>query len=312
MSSHSQVTSTCSVTSLGVASSSLGSCTLDHAGPFLGKNFLVIVDAHSKWLEVIPASTLTSQTTIATLRGIFATHGLPEMLVSDNGPSFVSSEFQEFMQKNGIRHVKCAPYHPASNGLAEGAVQTFKEGLKKVTQGDIQTRLARFLFQYRITPHTTTGIAPAELMLGRRPRSHLDLLHPMLGARVSEHQRHQKDGHDQHAKSRQFAVDNSVYVHNLTQGPRWLPGVITAVRGPLSYTVTLTDGRVVRRHVDHVRKRTDLPARELDDDWVPDQPSSTDTTVPAPTVTSPAPIITGVRRSSRVCAAPDRFDPSTY
>ena len=141
---------------------------IDHAGPFLGKNFLVIVDVHSKWLEVIP---------------IFATHGLPEMLVSDNGPSFVSSEFQEFMQKNGIRHVKCVPYHPASNGLAERAVQTFKEGLKKVTQGDIQTRLARFLFQYRITPHTTTGIAPAELMLGRRPRSHLDL-HPCTASNV--------------------------------------------------------------------------------------------------------------------------------
>ena len=136
---------------------------VDHAGPFVGKNFLVVVDAHSKWLEVIPVSTLTSQTTIVTLRGIFATHGLPEMLVSDNGPSFTSLEFQEFMQKNGIHHVKCAPCHLAS---AERAVQTFKEGLKKVTQGDIQTHLAHFLFQYRLIHHTTTGIAPAELMMG--------------------------------------------------------------------------------------------------------------------------------------------------
>ena len=86
---------------------------IDHARPFLGKNILVVVDAHSKWLEVIPVSTLTSQTTIATLRGIFATHGLLEMSVSDNGPSFASLEFQEFMQKNGIHHVKCAPHHSA-------------------------------------------------------------------------------------------------------------------------------------------------------------------------------------------------------
>ena len=81
-------------------------------------------------------------------------------------------------------------------------MQTFKEGLKKATQGDIQTHLALFLFQYRITPHTTTGIASAELMMGHRPRSHFGLLHPMLGARVLEHQHYQKDDHDQHTKSR--------------------------------------------------------------------------------------------------------------
>ena len=68
----------------------------------------------------------------------------------------------------------------------------------------------------------------------------------------------------------------------------------------------------MQHHVDHVRKRTDLRAKELDDDWIPDQPSSTDTTVAVPTTTSPAPIITELRCSSRVHAAPDRFDPSTY
>ena len=104
---------------------------IDHAGPFLGKQFLVLVDAYSKWLEVVPVPSLTSETTIRTLRGIFATHGLPELIVSDNGPSFTSKEFHEFVQRNGIRHVKCSPYHPASNGQAERAVQTFKEGLKK-------------------------------------------------------------------------------------------------------------------------------------------------------------------------------------
>ena len=55
---------------------------IDFAGPFLGKRFLVVVDAHSKWLEVVPVPNLTSQTTIDTLRSIFATHGLPELLTS--------------------------------------------------------------------------------------------------------------------------------------------------------------------------------------------------------------------------------------
>ena len=107
---------------------------IDFAGPFLGKQFLVVVDAHSKWLKVVPVPNLTSQTTIDTFCSIFATHGLPELLVSDNGPSFTSAEFQEFMKRNGVRHITSAPYHPASNGLAERPVQTFKTALLESPQ----------------------------------------------------------------------------------------------------------------------------------------------------------------------------------
>ena len=97
----------------------------------MGKMFLVVANAHSKWLEVKVVNSATSQSTIQQLRSMFATHGLPEMLVTDNGSVFTSAEFQEFMQRNGVRHIKTAPYHPASNGLAERAVQTVKEALKK-------------------------------------------------------------------------------------------------------------------------------------------------------------------------------------
>ena len=149
---------------------------IDHAGPFRGKTFLVVVDSHSKWLDVIPVPSATSQTTIRKLQSIFATHGLPEMLVSDNGTAFTSMEFQEFVKQNGIRHVTSAPYHPASNGLAERAVQTFKSALKRSDGSNIEAHLLRFLARYRITPHSTTGVAPAVMLMGRRPRSHLDLL----------------------------------------------------------------------------------------------------------------------------------------
>ena len=81
----------------------------------------------------------TSAITIGHLHSIFATHGLPEMLVSDNGSVFTSTEFSEFVKHNGIRHVKSAPYHAASNGLAERAVQTFKAFMKKSTAGTINT-----------------------------------------------------------------------------------------------------------------------------------------------------------------------------
>lgn len=82
---------------------------IDFAGPFLEKQFLVVVDAHSKWLEVVPALNLTSQTTIGTLRSILATHGLPELLVSDNRSSFTSAEFHESMKHNGIHHITSCP-----------------------------------------------------------------------------------------------------------------------------------------------------------------------------------------------------------
>lgn len=230
---------------------------LDFAGPFMGRMFLVLVDAHSKWLEAHIMSNITAPTTTDTLRSIFATHGLPDTIVTDNGPTFTSEVFKEFMDRNGIRHVCTAPYHPASNGLAERAVETFKEGLRKMSGQSLETKLARFLFQYRITPHTTTGVSPAEMLLGRRPKSHLDLLQPDIRARVARYQEEQKARRDQHAKERHFHPGDRVYVKNFAIGSPWLPGVIHRQTGPVSFVVELCDGRQVRRHQDHLRVRHD-------------------------------------------------------
>ena len=103
---------------------------IDFAGPFQGKMFLIIVDAHSKWPEVIVMSSTTSQRTIEVLSTYFARYGLPEQLVSDNGPQFTSHEFETFIQQQGIKHINSAPYHPSTNGLAERFVQTFKNALR--------------------------------------------------------------------------------------------------------------------------------------------------------------------------------------
>ena len=129
---------------------------LDFAGPFIGHMFLVIVDSHSKWLDVHTMSSINSTTTIENLRTVFATHGLPHKVITDNGLSFTSYEFREFMSNNRITHVTTAPYHPSSNSHAERAVQTFKLGIKRTEGNSIQERLSKFLFTYRITPHTST------------------------------------------------------------------------------------------------------------------------------------------------------------
>ena len=191
---------------------------LDLAGLFIGRNFLVMIDSHSKWMEVHPLPSTTSLAIIQCLRGIFAQLGLPEQLVTDNGPNLASSEFEEFLRRNGIRHTLSPPYHPASNGLAERAVQIFKQGLNKTQEGTLSDRLARFLFSYRNTPQSTTGVSPAELLLGRRLRSRLDLLKPDLAKRVEREQERQKEAHDRHSQDRSLVVGDAVYVRNFGRG----------------------------------------------------------------------------------------------
>ena len=138
--------------------------------------FLVVVDSHSKWIEVQHMTTITAGNTINELRLIFAQHGLPEEVVSDNGPQLVSTEFAEFMNKNGIKHTLVPPYHLQSNGAAERSVRVVKEALvKQVLEGNkgrsMKHRLADFLLRYRTIPHSTTGAAPAELLMRRRLRT---------------------------------------------------------------------------------------------------------------------------------------------
>ena len=146
---------------------------IDYAGPYKGEMFLVVMDAYSKWLDVHHMKSITSTATIEKLREMFATHGLPATLISNNGSNFTSSEFQEFVKRNEIKHIKAAPYHPASNGLAERAVQIFKEGYEKMEGGSVQTKLSRFLLSYHTTPHSTTGVPPAELLMKRRLHTQL-------------------------------------------------------------------------------------------------------------------------------------------
>lgn len=278
---------------------------LDFAGPFLGHMFLILVDALSKWLDVHLMQSISSANTIETLLTIFATHGLPRTVVTDNG-SFTSEEFLTFMTENGISHTTTAPYHPSSNGLAERAVQTFKRGLNATKGDSIQERLSKFLFTYRITPHTTTGIAPAQLLMNRRLRSRLDCLFPDLQTHIKKKQAEQKATHDNSKSLRSFNVGDNVYTRDFSTTPvAWIPGKVTKVTGPLSYHIELEDGRVVRRHVDAVRTRDNVSTNSphvsdtSNDLYLPTRPR----TIATPRVRH-APTI---RRSTRARAQPNYY-----
>lgn len=176
-----------------------------------------------KWIEAQPMSTTTAVATIEQLRCMFAQHGIPETLVLDNGLQFMSDEFVQFCLKNGIHHVLVTPYHPSSNGLAERAVQTIKNGIRKMEEGNLQLKLSRVLLNYRITPQSTTGKSPAELLMNRQLRSCLNLLQPSLTQRVEKKQAYQKSNHDKQAQERSFEEGEEVYVKNYGQyGQRWL------------------------------------------------------------------------------------------
>lgn len=92
------------------------------------------------------------------------------------GTCFMSVEFKEFVRKNRMHHITSSPYPLASNSLTEHAVQWFKVGMKKAGKGSIETNLARFLFRYCITPHSTAGRSPTKLLMGRRHHSDLNQL----------------------------------------------------------------------------------------------------------------------------------------
>ncbi len=218
---------------------------LDFAGPFIGRMFLIVVDAFSKWIEVEVMSDITARSTISKLRGMFATFGLPETMVSDNGPAFIAAEFQEFMKKNLIRHLFSAPYHPSSNGQAERAVRTFKESMKLLQHGDTQTKLDRLLYRYRMTPHSTTGKSPAELMFGRKLNSTFGQLKP-------ETKSQRRGGGNDSKKVRSFEEGSLVWYKNFNLGNKWLPGIISKRLGKVVYEVRQVNEGKVNRHVDHL------------------------------------------------------------
>ena len=263
---------------------------IDFAGPSLNKSFLIIVDAYSKWADVIEMSQTTAARTITVLRNVFASHGLPEQIVSDNGPQFTSSDFAEFTKLNGIKHVRVSPYHPASNGEAERFIRTFKEAMKAGRNDGLTVphRLASFLLTYRTTPHSTTGIPPCELLMGRQLRTRWDLLKPDMSNTVRQRQEKQKERHDRHVRFRRFEVGQSVMVRNFGSGDSWIPAVVAEQLGPVTYLVDASGGRIWKRHVDHLKEfRLPCPPPtvasepEIDVD-ISLPPTSADTATPEP------------------------------
>ena len=216
---------------------------IDYAGPFQTSMFLVVVDAHSNFT--------TSGSTIDVLRYLFPRFGIPEQIISGNGAQFVSEEFQAFVRSNGIRHWTSAPYHPATNGLAERAVQTSKQAVRSMYQSSkpMKEKLVKFLVAYRNNPHSTTGESPAQLLLGRPFRTRLDLVKPSLNRKMvnQQHQQSIRAANEKGRQRRQLEAGDSVMSRDYRGDMKWRSGLIVNKSGPLMYEVQVAPGIIWRR-----------------------------------------------------------------
>ena len=131
---------------------------------FQKKTYLLVVDYYSRFIEIAKLSDTTSGTVVNHMKSLFSRFGIPQCVVSDNGPQYSSQEFANFSQSYGFRHITSSPGHASANGEAERAVQTVKQLLRACDDPYAA------LLSYRVTP-LQNGYSPAELLMSRRLRT---------------------------------------------------------------------------------------------------------------------------------------------
>lgn len=229
---------------------------IDYAD-FEGKDLFIIKDAFTKWIEVFEMKTTNSFNTITILRSIFARFSIPDLLVSDNGPQFISNEFADFCKKNNIKHSTSAPYYPESNGAAENAVKVVKYGLRKMLSDQknvgipFDTILQRFLYSYRTSVNSVTGKSPFEMLFHRKAKLRWDNIRPS-----KQIQEFEKESINEKNNSKFFEIDDVVlardYRNNKT---KWKKGRIHEKIGSQMYFVKICDDNSVwKRHVNQLIK----------------------------------------------------------
>lgn len=141
---------------------------------FEGRQYIILVDYYSKFIEAEELKDLRSRTTIEALKAQFSRYGIPATLRTDNGPQYCSEKFKDFCKSYGISHKTSSPHTPHSNGEADRTVQTVKKLWCKAPDKHLA------LLDYRITPLESVGLSPAQLLMGRRPRNKLPTARVLL------------------------------------------------------------------------------------------------------------------------------------
>eukprot|EP00731_Ephydatia_muelleri_P032566 Em0024g110a len=203
-----------------------------------GVNYLVVVDYFSRFPEVKTLTTTTSEKIILSLKEVFSHHGIPETLVTDNGPQFTSQEFIDFAKSYGFNYTTSSPHFPQSNGQAERTVQT----VKRLLQDSADPYLA--LLSYRTTPFPWCGLSPAELSMVGIPES--------FPEQNELFKNQQKENYDHRHRVRALTPLTEKSGVWITQGAEPVPGQVTSkASAPRSYMVETSAG-LLRRNRWHL------------------------------------------------------------
>ena len=284
-----------------------------------GKDYLVVVDYYSQFIELRTMSTTTSKAVIFQLKEIFSRQGTPCELVTDNGPQFASFEFKQFAKDWDFVHTTTSPYYPQSNGRAEGAVKIAKNLLKKCHRSGQD--IYRALQIYRSSP-LDCGKSPAELLYHRRIRSNLPMMDNLLDPQnINFHQvrerkerqkAKQKQRYDQHARDLP-ELHIGQHVRLLDQNTnRWSEQGIVKTKLPnRSYIVQTDQGVTRRRNRRHIRPthRKKQDVAHDNDDYDDDQRGNVedDNDANPPAEDAPSTSRSTRTRSGRIVKPPDRL-----
>lgn len=135
------------------------------------KEFLLMGDHYSRSPFIRRFHSTTSAAIIRQMKLLFEERGVPEMVYSDNGPQYSSTEFADFAKSYNFKHTTLSPHHPRSNGFAERMVGICKKLLLKARETNTDSHLA--MMAYRATPLSAQIKSPAELLNGRPMRTPL-------------------------------------------------------------------------------------------------------------------------------------------
>lgn len=227
------------------------------------KEYLVTVDYYSRYFEIDELQSTTASAVIRKLTAHFARHGIPETVISDNGPQFASQEFQEFAKAWDFIHTTSSPRYAQSNGLAERTVQTVKGLLDKAKASG--TPALKSILEYRNTP-VDDFASPAQLLMGRQLRSILPVTNGQLlpktidpravVAKRRQQQESQKRFYDRSSRPLPpLGPGDPVFIQTKPGGD-WQPGrVIAAEKAPRSFKVQTDEGRLYRRNRRFLRKQ---------------------------------------------------------
>lgn len=210
---------------------------------FKKKNYLVIYDYYSKWLDIKFIANKTAKSIINSLIEIFCNFGIPSEIISDHVP-FDSRECKQFAQEWGFKFTYTSPRYPQSNGMAERGVQIAKKMLLKCQEDNTDYRLA--LLQYRVSPVSGTNFSPCELLMNRNLKTRLvvnsQYLQPKLNSDVKKQfdkigKRNTRNYNKTSRVRRDFYVNQRVWFKKNVYNNRWLEGEIVQCLGYRSYIV---------------------------------------------------------------------------